>query len=437
MPQDYIPRRSSSSQRQAPRRVSSSSSASVRRQQPVHRGRPPRRKSGPPLFPILVLAVVLILAVVIIVLVSRSCSSSEEPAGTNSSAVSTVSGTETSGLTSTASGVTDPAATPAPTPSAEPTPAAQEEPQAAPETVNALMIVEDSAYEYYNFDTELANRYITAVVDAGKKLEGKATVYDMVIPTSIDIMLPESYLEKYTSNGSINTSDQKKAIDEYILPSITAQDPSIKTVSIFDTLKAHANEYLYFRTDHHWTQLGAYYGYVEFCKARGFEPVALDQFDRADYTGYLGSFYTATNSAALAANPDTVEAYIPRADVNLSFTQTDGQTVESWPLIADGEQYDTTSKYIAYCAGDQPYEEIVNNDMAEGPSIVVVKESFGNCFLPFLVNHYKNVYVVDYRSYTGTVTDLVNSTGATDVLLLNNISMTRNEGLIDSFSNIF
>ncbi len=433
MPQDYIPRRSSSTQRQAPRRVSSSSSATVRRQQPVHRGRPPRRKSGPPLFPILVLAVVLILAVVIIVLVSRSCSSSEEPAGTNSSAVSTVSGTETSGLTSTASGATDPAATPAPTPSAEPTPAAQEEPQAAPETVGGLLVVEDTAYEYYNFVTDLANDYITAVVDAGKKLEGKATVYDMVIPTSIDIMLPESYIEK----NSLNTSDQKKAIDEYILPSITAQDPNIKTVSIFDTLKAHANEYLYFRTDHHWTQLGAYYGYVEFCKARGFEPVALDQFDRADYTGYLGSFYTATNSAALAANPDTVEAYIPRADVNLSFTQTDGQTVESWPLIADGEQYDTTSKYIAYCAGDQPYEEIVNNDMAEGPSIVVVKESFGNCFLPFLVNHYKNVYVVDYRSYTGTVTDLVNSTGATDVLLLNNISMTRNEGLIDSFSNIF
>ena len=433
MPQDYIPRRSSSSQRQAPRRVSSSSSATVRRQQPVHRGRPPRRKSGPPLFPILVLAVVLILAVVIIVLVSRSCSSSEEPSGNNSSAVSTVSGTETSGLTSTASGATDPAATPAPTPSAEPTPAPQEEPQVAPETVGGLLVVEDSAYEYYNFVTDLAKEYITAVVNAGSKLAGKATVYDMVIPTSIDIMLPESYIEK----NSLNTSDQKKAIDEYILPSIAAQNPEVKTISIFDTLKAHANEYLYFRTDHHWTQLGAYYGYVEFCKARGFEPVALDQFDRADYTGYLGSFYTATNSAALAANPDTVEAYIPRADVNLSFTQTDGQTVESWPLIADGEQYDTTSKYIAYCAGDQPYEEIVNNDMAEGPSIVVVKESFGNCFLPFLVNHYKNVYVVDYRSYNGTVTDLVNSTGATDVLLLNNISMTRNEGLIDSFSNIF
>ena len=446
MPQDYIPRRSSSSsgsRRTSSTRESSSPSTvrrqSVRSAEPVRRSsssRQPvryssRKKSGPPLFPLLLLVLVIAVAVVVIVLVSRSCSSSETqtPDAPNSSAVSGAV-TDPAGE---ASADPNAAATPAPTPSAEPTPAPQEEPQAAPETIGGLLIVEDTAYEYYNFVTDLANDYITAVANAGEKLSGKATVYDMVIPTSIDIMLPESYIEK----NSLNTSDQKKAIDEYILPSIAAQNPEVKTISIFDTLKAHANEYLYFRTDHHWTQLGAYYGYEEFCKAKGFDPVPLTDFDRADYTGYLGSFYTSSNSAALAANPDTVEAYIPKANVNLSFTQSDGVQVDSWPLIADGEQYDSTSKYIVYCAGDQPYEEIVNNDMAEGPSIVVVKESFGNCFIPFLVNHYKNIYVVDYRYYNGTVSDLVDSTGATDVLLLNNVSMTRNEGLIDSFSNIF
>ena len=446
MPQDYIPRRSSSSsgsRRTSSTRESSSPSTvrrqSVRSAEPVRRSsssRQPvryssRKKSGPPLFPLLLLVLVIAVAVVVIVLVSRSCSSSETqtPDAPNSSAVSGAV-TDPAGE---ASADPNTAATPAPTPSAEPTPAPQEEPQAAPETIGGLLIVEDTAYEYYNFVTDLANDYITAVANAGEKLSGKATVYDMVIPTSIDIMLPESYIEK----NSLNTSDQKKAIDEYILPSIAAQNPEVKTISIFDTLKAHANEYLYFRTDHHWTQLGAYYGYEEFCKAKGFDPVPLSDFDRADYTGYLGSFYTSSNSAALAANPDTVEAYIPKANVNLSFTQSDGVQVDSWPLIADGEQYDSTSKYIVYCAGDQPYEEIVNNDMAEGPSIVVVKESFGNCFIPFLVNHYKNIYVVDYRYYNGTVSDLVDSTGATDVLLLNNVSMTRNEGLIDSFSNIF
>ena len=307
MPQDYIPRRSSSSsgsRRTSSTRESSSPSTvrrqSVRSAEPVRRSsssRQPvryssRKKSGPPLFPILLLVLVIAVAVVVIVLVSRSCSSSGEtqtPDAPNSSAVSGAV-TDPAGE---ASADPNAAATPAPTPSAEPTPAPQEEPQAAPETIGGLLIVEDTAYEYYNFVTDLANDYITAVANAGEKLSGKATVYDMVIPTSIDIMLPESYIEK----NSLNTSDQKKAIDEYILPSIAAQNPEVKTISIFDTLKAHANEYLYFRTDHHWTQLGAYYGYEEFCKAKGFDPVPLSDFDRADYTGYLGSFYTSSNSA--------------------------------------------------------------------------------------------------------------------------------------------
>ena len=106
-------------------------------------------------------------------------------------------------------------------------------------------------------------------------------------------------------------------------------------------------------------------------------------------------------------------------------------------MIANGDEYGETMKYLIYAAGDQPYEEIINNDMAEGPSCIVVKESFGNCFLPFLVNHYKTVYVVDYRYYDGTVSALAQEKGVDDVLLLNNVSMTRNEGLINSFSNIF
>ena len=54
------------------------------------------------------------------------------------------------------------------------------------------------------------------------------------------------------------------------------------------------------------------------------------------------------------------------------------------------------------------------------------------------MNHYNKVYVVDYRYYTnGTVSQLAQQTGATDVICLNNISMTRNEDLIDRFSKIF
>ena len=316
-----------------------------------------------------------------------------------------------------------------------PSPASQEEPQTAPETVDALMLVGDTAYEYYNFKEDVTNQYITAVSDAGKKLSGTSTVYDMVIPTSIDIMLPESYLEK----NQVNSSDQRKVIEEYIYPSIQAMNSSVKTVSLFDALKSHANEYLYFRTDHHWTQLGAYYAYVEFCKVRGFEPVALDQFDKKEYAGFLGSFYSASASAAaaLGGNPDTVEAYVPKANVTLDATQKDGQVLENWPLIADGDTYSDVNKYLVFCAGDQPYEEITNNDMTDGPSCIVVKESFGNCFIPFLVNHYQKIYVVDYRDYQGTVSQLAQEKGVDDVICVNNISMTRNGDLVDQFTNIF
>ncbi len=396
-----------------------------------------RRKSGPPLFPILILLLIVIIAVVVILLVSKGCSSDTDQGSNNSntsSLTSQVSQSEATSGTSegTTSGETSNVTSQA-TPS--PSPASQEEPQTAPETVDALMLVGDTAYEYYNFKEDVTNQYITAVSDAGKKLSGTSTVYDMVIPTSIDIMLPESYLEK----NQVNSSDQRKVIEEYIYPSIQAMNSSVKTVSLFDALKSHANEYLYFRTDHHWTQLGAYYAYVEFCKVRGFEPVALDQFDKKEYAGFLGSFYSASASAAaaLGGNPDTVEAYVPKANVTLDATQKDGQVLENWPLIADGDTYSDVNKYLVFCAGDQPYEEITNNDMTDGPSCIVVKESFGNCFIPFLVNHYQKIYVVDYRDYQGTVSQLAQEKGVDDVICVNNISMTRNGDLVDQFTNIF
>lgn len=431
MERNYTPRRSS-----PPPRRSSAAPVSSSRRNTVHNTRR-RRKSGPPLFPILILLLIVIIAVVVILLVSKGCSSDTDQGSNNSntsSLTSQVSQSEDTSGTSegTTSGETSNVTSQA-TPS--PSPASQEEPQTAPETVDALMLVGDTAYEYYNFKEDVTNQYITAVSDAGKKLSGTSTVYDMVIPTSIDIMLPESYLEK----NQVNSSDQRKVIEEYIYPSIQAMNSSVKTVSLFDALKSHANEYLYFRTDHHWTQLGAYYAYVEFCKVRGFEPVALDQFDKKEYAGFLGSFYSASTSAAaaLGGNPDTVEAYVPKANVTLDATQKDGQVLENWPLIADGDTYSDVNKYLVFCAGDQPYEEITNNDMTDGPSCIVVKESFGNCFIPFLVNHYQKIYVVDYRDYQGTVSQLAQEKGVDDVICVNNISMTRNGDLVDQFTNIF
>ncbi len=431
MANDYIPRRSSSGN---PYYASESRKSSPQRGQYPPR-RPPqrrRRRSGPP--PLLILALLLIAAIVAVVLILVFAGRQKDPASSpaSSSAASPASSQASSAPASgTSAPVSSQPQTSSGTTSATPPP--EQIPSGVAEKLGTHFRIGNTGYEYYNFNESAANQYITLVSDAGKELAGAATLYDMIIPTSIDITLPESYLEE----NEVNSQDQRKAIEEYIYPSITGMNPDVKTVSIFDALKLHNNEYIYFRTDHHWTQLGAYYAYVEFCKAKGIEPVALDQFEKKEYPGFLGSFYSDEINDDMENDPDTVEAYLPKANTSMYVLQQDGEALEDWPVIQDGTDYSEENKYLIFCAGDQPYEEITNSDLSDGSSCVVVKESFGNAFIPFLVNHYQTIYVVDYRYYQGNIAQLVKDKGAKDLILVNNISMTRNEELVNALDNSF
>ncbi len=395
---------------------------STRRRAPLQpNGRNNRKKSGPPpfLYLSLILIVVIVAIVLIVTLVGKG-NGEKEPASSLSS--STSSGIASTPSSTPSSGVSSQAAL---------TPPPEKIPSGSAEKLGTLLKIGDTGYEYYNFVEERANDYITTVCDAEKQLSS-ATLYNMIVPTSIDITLPESYLEQ----NEVNSQDQNKAIN-YMYSSMAAINPEVKTVSIFDALKLHNNEYLYFRTDHHWTQLGAYYAYVEFCKAKGITPNALEDYEKSSYDGFLGSFYSESPNDDMANHPDTVDVYRSKADASLSYTDSEGNTIEDWPVIQDGTDYSTENKYLIFCAADQPYEEIVNSDLSDGSACLVVKESFGNVFIPFLVDHYQTIYVVDYRYYDGDISDLAAEKNVSDVILLNNISMTRNEELIDALKEKF
>jgi hypothetical protein len=86
-----------------------------------------------------------------------------------------------------------------------------------------------------------------------------------------------------------------------------------------------------------------------------------------------------------------------------------------------------SSKYNCFLMGDQPLIEIHNENIAadrKGSTVLLVKESFGNAFAPFLVDSYEYVFVVDYRYYNGTLSQLVSEKGVDDVIFLNNIVAT-------------
>lgn len=299
----------------------------------------------------------------------------------------------------------------------------------ATQTLGALLINGDTAYEYYNFVKATADTYVSAVNRAAGLLSGKSDVYCMIVPTSMGICAPDSIV------SSVNTSNQKDAIN-YMYSGM--KNSGVKAVPIFDTLKSHRDEYIYFRTDHHWTALGAYYAYCDFIKLKGGTPSPLESFKLHEFPGYLGSFYTSSKKLPqLASNPDTVYAYEPAETNSIEIHYENGE-VKTQEIISDMTSAAQSSKYLTFIKGDRPLSIITNPALNDGSACVVIKESFGNAFVPFLVSHYQRVYIIDYRYFSKIdgrgLTQFCADIGAKDVLFINNISATRNKSLVSSIN---
>lgn len=283
-------------------------------------------------------------------------------------------------------------------------------------------VVGNAGYELYNYVNSAASRYAKAVNKLTKLVDESVKVYDLIVPTSMGITFPDNRKKK------VNSSSQKEA-----LASIEEMLSGRETfVPLYDKLMRHRTEDIYFRTDHHWTSLGAYYAYQAFCEAKGIQPNELSAYHKQKIKGFEGSFYRETKNKNLT--PDTMEVLYPLSNKKLSmkYTTTEGQKISA-PVIADATKYGKGMKYSAYIAGDNPYTIIHNAQIEDKSSCVVIKESFGNAFVPFLTDHYHTVYVIDYRYWEGRLADFLTKKKIREVLLVNNVSMTRNSYLLGKF----
>ncbi len=292
------------------------------------------------------------------------------------------------------------------------------------EQIGAILLIDDAAYEYYNFNLEAANLYSSYISRAASLLKEKANVYSIVAPNSMGVVAPEDVVSQ------INTSDQKKAI-EYLY---SCMSEDVKHVDVYSALKKHKSEYIYFRTDHHWTARGAYYAYAEFMKASDRKPTLLSEFEEYIFPDYLGSFYNGSGKKVqLASNPDTVYAYRSKSTENIYVYDIDRQYESK--IIRDASTMSSGNKYLTFICGDRPLSVIENPNAPEGSVCTVVKDSYGNCFVPFVAENYSKVYIVDYRYFSQidsrTLAQFVADTATQDVIFLNNISATRNKNLIE------
>lgn len=257
--------------------------------------------------------------------------------------------------------------------------------------IGTIIVVGDNAMDIPTANNEVIDSYADAVNNLSQALGSDVRTISLVTPNSGEFYSPES---SHTGSHS-----QKDMIDRCY----NAMNDNIVTVDAYSALRDHANEYIYFRTDHHWTALGAYYAYTQYCKATGFEPVPLEQFETGTYENFLGSMYTYTQkypqSQALKDNPDTLTYYLPIVETHAKYysdaTLSDGIAIS---VVYTKLAENVSNKYLCFIGGDTPVC-VVETAVEDGPVCMVLKESYGNAFVPFLTSHYSKIIVIDPRQF--------------------------------------
>jgi len=195
-------------------------------------------------------------------------------------------------------------------------------------------------------------------------------------------------------------------------------DPDINFVNICDLMVEHKDEYLYFRSDHHWTTLGAYYAYKAFAESKGFEPTDISDFEKVELNpSYRGTMYQYTMDERVKDFRDVLDIYMPTKEHTMTiYFSTGGSASYKTCILSHISQ-----GYGALIGSDNPYTIINVPENPQDLSILVFKDSFGNAMIPYLCEHYGNIHVVDPRYAEFKITELLEGQKISDILFLNNI----------------
>ena len=265
----------------------------------------------------------------------------------------------------------------------------------------SILVVGDRAMEmFYGLD-DVTEAYAATMNAYKEDLGPGVNVYEMTIPVSVAYYIPSNYADM--------TVDPKVRIDQIggLL------DSGVEHVDIYGTLAAHKDEEIYFRTDHHWTPLGAYYGASVFAEQAGVPFPALSTYKKEVTEGYVGTMYAFTQDPVLLNNPEDFVMYKPQNEYTVKYYSPSYEELDRGDTLFF--ETDVSNLYASVMGGDEVVTEI-KTDVNNGRKLVMFKDSFGNALVPFLLNSFEEICVVDMRYFELNAIDYIQEKGATDVL---------------------
>ena len=231
-------------------------------------------------------------------------------------------------------------------------------------------------------------------------------------PGKVNLMLVPSASVVYPENVPAGAPQ----IDEKgILEGVAAQGEAYgRFIDVLPALTEHKEEYLYYRTDHHWTTLGAYYAYQQFCETLGLTPFDRDAHTAETCEDFYGTHYSKTRT--WNAEPDTITWYDLQNSLTVWNVTGPGQPTEGTTTgLYDLDKLEVYDKYAMFLHGNNGLSRVEGDGKGK---ILVIKDSYANSFVPYLTANYAAIDVVDFRNYNYGLDQLIAANDYDQILVL-------------------
>ena len=258
-------------------------------------------------------------------------------------------------------------------------------------------------YTEKEFDPQQISKNLQALEKFVGKAKQNADVHVMMVPTKSWVLrekLP-AFAPHYKEQKFYDALQQKLEKEDVL-------------ISVEPVLDAHKEEEIYYRTDHHWTTLGAWYAYEQYTKAVGgdLQRAQGKKKFRCISKDFYGTTYAKINYARQA---DKIEIYEPADKLRVVYNMGEKKTT----TLYDVSFLKTADQYSVFTGGNQAVLEITGG-IKNGKTLLLIKDSFANSILPFLAEDYEKLVVVDLRQLNVSGDRLLEMFSPTDILILYN-----------------
>lgn len=265
---------------------------------------------------------------------------------------------------------------------------------------------------YYGEDGYLAEQMLS--LDEEQITKNMTAVKKFLDVTEADVsfaLIPGSLeINRDKMPGVIPDVKQNEVI-ESLYQELAEMD--VTCVDVYQTLIEHKSEELFYKTDHHWTSLGAYYGYLALFNAKEDAAIPLADYEESVMSEqFYGTLYSQTGAFWL--HPDTISTYVDESGVHVERVEGTG--------VKEGELYEESwlekkDKYSMFLGGNQPLA-IIRTEQKDMPKLLVIRDSYFDSMAPFLTPHYSEIHVVDFRYNRANVEEYMQSNGIEEVLII-------------------